>query len=224
MAEDVSETKIQFWLRTDKLPNVPPRWNGCPNQDYAVIRRNPDDKEASLDALRWGLVPSWAKDDKIAYKTINARAETVQTTPAFRGAWKAGRRCIIPVEGFYEWKKLDEKGKEKQPYLITRADKKLMALAGLWESRKGEGSEVQRTFTIITTEANEFMSAIHNRMPVILGAEQYDKWLSEETPLEESANLLKPCPNDWLAKFPVDKRMGNVKNQGAEFCQVMNSL
>ena len=148
MADDVSETKIQWWIK-GPLPNIPPRWNGCPTQTFGVVRQNPE-HELVLDSLKWGLLPAWAKDDKIAYNTFNARSEEMAGKPAFRSAWKAGRRCILPVQGFYEWKKLDDKGKEKQPYLISRADKEQMGLAGLWESRKGEGDEIQRTFTGIS--------------------------------------------------------------------------
>src|SRR5579871_2800282 len=120
MPNDFSDIKIAWWLRLKKwMPNLEPRWNGAPTQDFGVLRRDPETGERLLTPMRWGLVTSWSKDEKPAFKTINARVETVTTSAAYRGAWKAGRRCVIPVEGFYEWKKLPDR---KQPYLITMAD------------------------------------------------------------------------------------------------------
>ena len=130
-----------------------------------TIRRNPETGERTMDRLRWGLIPTWANDEKIAYKTINVRVETVGTAPSYRQAFKK-HRCLIPADGFYEWRRL---GKTRQPYSIQRKDGSLFAFAGLWEAWRAPGSEQWlRTCTIITCEPNEFCATIHNRMPVIL--------------------------------------------------------
>ena len=157
---------------------------------------------------------------KIGYSTFNARSEELAGKPSFRAAWKASRRCIVPLTGFYEWKKLDEKGKDKQPYLVTLKDGASMGLAGLWEERKQDGKEVMRSFTIVTTAANKFMSDLHDRMPVILDQKNAAAWLNEDaTTPEDAAELMKACPDKWLTKVPVDKRMGNVKNWQEEYCR-----
>src|SRR5580704_7823319 len=150
--------------------------------------------------MRWGLLPHWAKDEKIAYSTFNARAEEFTGKPAFRDAWKNGQRCLVVTDGFYEWKKLDPKGKEKQPYAIAMADDGQMVMAGLWATWKDpkSGSEIQ-SCTILTTGANGVMGELHNRMPVILTEKE-----------------LKPCADADLKIWPVDKRVGNVRNKGPE--------
>jgi putative SOS response-associated peptidase YedK len=168
--------------------------------------------------MRWGLLPHWAKDEKIAYSTFNARAEEFATKPAFRNAWKRAQRCLVVTNGFYEWKKLDEKGKNKQPYAIGMADDKEMIMAGLWATWKDpkSGAEIQ-SCTILTCGPNEVMGELHNRMPVILGRADWAKWLGEEPATEqELMALLKPCPDDWLKIWAVDKKVGNVRNKGAE--------
>ncbi|TAL01269.1 MAG: SOS response-associated peptidase [Rhodospirillaceae bacterium] len=212
------EIGLQFLMAPPPAINFPPRWNGAPTEDFPVIRRNPDTGRRSLNLLRWGLVPNWAIGEKPAFSTINAKAETLRDKPAFRGAWRAGRRCIIPLDGFYEWKK--QPGGKKQPYLIARADGRLMAVAGLWESKRLEGGEILRTFTIITTAANALVAQLHDRMPVILAPEDVSMWLGEvEATEEQLAALMRPCPPEWLTMVPVDPRMSNVRNQGPEFCR-----
>ena len=178
LENDYSEIVSGFRVGDAMRLNIPPRWNGAPTQDYPILRFNPETKACSLAMMRWGLIPAWSKDDKIGYSTVNARSEELAGKPTFRSAWKAGRRCVVPLTGFYEWKKLGPK--EKQPYLITRADKKVMAVAGLWESKKLDGGDVLRSFTIVTTAANGFMSPIHDRMPVVLAINDVDAWLGEK--------------------------------------------
>ena len=156
-----------------------------------------------------GLVPYWSKDEKTSYKCINARAETVATTPAFRGPYKSKRRCLIPGCGFYEWQKHPA---GKQPYYITSADGSLLAFAGLWDIWKKPDGEALTTFTIITTDANELVSQLHNRMPVILDLEDYQKWLEADDPRE----LLKPCPVETLQCFPVSTRVNTPKNNALD--------
>ena len=218
LENDYMEVTNGFRVRDLARLNFPARYNGAPTQDLPIVRW--DGSARTLAMMRWGLIPAWAKHDKIGYATFNARSEELAGKPTFRGAWKAGRRCVVPVTGFYEWKKLDPKGKDKQPYLVRPKDGKMMALAGLWEERTLQGKDVQRTFTVVTTSANKFMTALHDRMPVILDEKAIAEWLNEtETTPDEAATLMKPCPDKWLDMVAVDKRMGNVKNWQEEFCR-----
>src|SRR6266849_9879398 len=206
---------ITKWFGTkNAIPNSRPRYNVAPTDNIPVVRFNPETKERTLDALRWGLVPCWAKDIKIGYSLINAKAETVAEKPAFREALKS-RRCLITADGFYEWKKLDAKA--KQPYAITMKDRSLFGFAGLWERWKDKASgEVLRSCTIITTTPNEVCAPIHDRMPVILDPAEYGKWLGEE-PVDPVRLLmmLKPYPAEAMTCFQIDARVGNVKNDDA---------
>lgn len=188
---------------------VTPRFNIAPSQTALVVRAAEGGGTGAtphrrIDNLRWGLIPHWAKDEKIAYRTINARAETVATLPAFRDAFKR-RRCIIPASGFYEWQKQTVGKKEvKTPYRIGRTDQGILALAGLWSRwTSPEGVELQ-TFTIITTTPNNTLQVLHDRMPVILARKNYDKWMEKATPAAELQPLLVACPDDWLAFEPAD--------------------
>src|SRR3954463_11476985 len=197
-----SMLKVDF---TKGMPNSPPHYNGAPGQDYLVARSHPETQAVTLDLIRWGLLPSWAKDRKIAWKLINARAETVATQSAFKKAF-AKRRCLLPVDGFYEWQTV---GKEKRPYLIGMADGSPFTLAGLWENWKDpESGEWIRTFTIITTEANGLVSALHDRMPVIIAPEDRDRWLNGPNPHE----LAKPYPSHLMTIWPVFPKLNAVKN------------
>jgi len=165
--------------------------------------------------LRWGLIPSWVKDTKIGYSTVNAMAETVASKAAFREAFKS-RRCLIVADGFYEWAAISLK--EKQPYLIQMRDRKPFAFAGLWERWKDwAAEEVVQSVTIITTAANELCNPIHDRMPVILAQADYAKWLGEKpaTPDELQA-LLKPFDAKAMEAVRIGPRVGNIKNDDAE--------
>jgi putative SOS response-associated peptidase YedK len=143
-----------------------------------IVRYDQKAGHRTLDLMRWGLVPYWSKDIKIGFSTINAMAETIETKPVFREAFQR-RRCIVPVDNFYEWKKPGPK--EKQPYAIALADRSLMALAGLWETwRSRANNETVRSFTIVTTTPNELCEDLHNRMPVILPPDTWSAWLGEE--------------------------------------------
>jgi putative SOS response-associated peptidase YedK len=169
--------------------------------------------ERSLDLLRWGLIPSWAKDEKIGYSAINARAEGIDTKSAFREAL-VKRRCLVPADGFYEWQKLGPK--EKQPYHIRMKGGGVFAFAGLWEGWKLPGQEEWlRTFTIATTTANEICVPIHYRMPVILEQADWSRWLGEESSEVLPLELLKPFPADRMEAIPIGAAVGNVKNEGA---------
>ena len=154
---------------TGPLPNVPPRYNIAPTQDAPVVRQTKDADEREMDMLRWGLVPSWSQGPDSGYSMINARAETVATKPAFRSAFRF-RRCLVPADGFYEWRKVAGR---KQPYRITVKDGEPFAFAGLWEHWTGPDGYVVQSFTIVVTEANELLRPIHDRMPVILDPADY---------------------------------------------------
>ena len=163
----------------------------------------------SLDLLRWGLNPYWAKDIKVSFANINAKAEGIETRPAFHQAFER-RRCLVPVDSFYDWKKT---GTGKQPYAIALANRGFMALADLCENWKSPADEWVRSFTIVTTEPNELCAQLHNRMPVVLVPEAWPVWLGEE-PADEAQlkSLLAPYPSDGMVAWPVSQRVGSVKN------------
>jgi putative SOS response-associated peptidase YedK len=183
------------------------RYNVAPSADVPVIRVI--DGERVMSLMHWGLIPFWAQDTKIGYRTINARAETVTTKPAFRAAYKA-RRCLIPASGFYEWKRDVE---PKQPYFIHRRDNNPMAFAGLWETWQGADKTIE-SCTIVTTEANEMMAKLHNRMPVILDPEDFDWWMTGAA--HEVGQLLVPYPSEKLEAYPISRIVNNPRNEGPD--------
>jgi putative SOS response-associated peptidase YedK len=188
-----------------------PRYNIAPTQRALVVREQDGKRQAAM--LRWGLIPFWVRDAKIAYKTINARGETVATAPSFRAAWKA-RRCLIPTSGFYEWTKTPE---GKQPYLIGRKDGRQFSFGGLWETWKDAASgETVESYTIITGEPNSVAAKIHNRMPVIVDPADFGRWL---TAAEPPADLLRPYPADGMTAFPVSMAVNSPKNDRPELIQ-----
>jgi len=214
LSSDFGEIARVFGIPPERpAPNFAANWNAAPTQDLPVVRYDAAARHRSLDLMRWGLVPFWAKDVKIGYSTFNAKAEGIERKPAFREAFRR-RRCLVPVNGFYEWKKA---GKARQPYAVARADRTPLALAGLWEawhSSPGEtGGETLRSFTIVTTAANALLAPLHERMPVILDPEDWPLWLGENPaePAELKA-LLRPCPPEALTLWPVSPRVGNVRN------------
>ena len=192
--------------------NLEPRFNIPPTENIAVVRSH--DGKRTLDMLRWGLVPYWAKDIKIGFSMINAKAETVAEKPAFRDAFKE-RRCIIPADGFYEWKKLDTK--TKQPYAIVMKDHGVFGFAGLWERWKDRATgETIQSCTIITTTPNEVCAPLHDRMPVILPPENHARWLGEEpTDPPHLMAMLEPYSANAMEAYAVTTRVGNVKNTDA---------
>ena len=212
----VAEIARIFGTR-NTLPNYPERFNIAPTDPVLAVRFNAKTRERTLDALRWGLVPHWAKDLKAGATKINARAETVATLPAFRDAFQA-RRCLIPASGFYEWKKA---GGTRQPYAVVPEGEPLFAFAGLWENWRdrtaGEGAEWIRTCAIITGEPNELVAPIHNRMPVILPREAWPRWLGEEPADKDSLlALLKPFPVERMRVYQISAKVNSVKNDGPE--------
>jgi putative SOS response-associated peptidase YedK len=171
----------------------------------------------SLNALRWGLVPPWADDPKVGYRMINARSETAATKPAFRGAWKHRRRCLIPATGFYEWQKGPEPKAPKTPYWIQRADGRPFAFAGLWETWRGKEADAPplHSFTILTTSPNPYLERIHDRMPVILGEEkEWARWLDPQVASPEVADLLRPYPPEEMHAHPVSTYVNKPGNEG----------
>lgn len=203
----------QFLFESDAVPDLPglvPRYNVAPTQITPIVRRGTAGGR-ELTFARWGLIPSWAKDPKIGYSTINARADSVATKPVFRTAFKK-RRCLVPVDGYYEW---ITEGKKKLPILYEQPEHRPFALAGLWESWRGpagDAAEPLDTFTIVTTTANDLASRVHDRMPVVLDAVDYDAWLDpQRTETDDLEYMMRPYEGELLAT-DVDPIVNNVKN------------
>lgn len=212
LGTDFSQIRIK--LKFDAAaaaPNVPASWNVCPTDPMLVAVR--EDGKRIPYQMRWGLVPWWAKDIKVGFSSINARAESVDKTPAFRDAWKKGQRCLVVTDGFYEWKK-----PEKQPYAVAMADDDLMVMAGLWDEWKSPKGEHVKSCTIITCPPNKVAGALHDRMPVILAPDSWGKWLGDEPASgQELKALLVPCPDEALKLWPVNReKIGNVRNKDRE--------
>jgi putative SOS response-associated peptidase YedK len=187
----------------------PVRYNGAPSQDFWVVRRHPETGLYHRDRLIWGLIPSWCKDQNGGRKPINARGESIATLPSFRNAY-AKRRALLPIDNFFEWRRIKGAG-SKQPYAIGMKTGEPFALAAIWESWKHPGTrEIIRTFCIITTEANELLAEIHDRMPVIIPREAYDRWLSPIEP--DPRDLLVPYPADPMTMWPISTRVNSPKN------------
>jgi len=204
-----------------EVPDVQPSWNIAPTQLAAVVRQGDGgtgdsvsgSRARRLDLLKWGLVPYWAKDASIGSRMINARSETVAEKPSFKHALKR-RRCIVPADGFYEWRKTTE---GKVPTRIQRRDGRPLALAGLWEVwRRGAAAPLE-TFTILTTSPNRVLRPIHDRMPVILEPESFGLWLDPgETNPDRLAPLFEAGPGDELETFPVSRRVNSPANNDPE--------
>jgi putative SOS response-associated peptidase YedK len=235
-----SSTQLSFLLEQFRaepagVEGHQPSWNVAPASDVLVVVAGSDGAR-QLRELRWGLVPRWAKDPKAGNRMINLRAETVAAKPSWKSSL-ARRRCIIPIDGFYEWQD-QGKGRRKQPFYITARDEKPLALAGLWatwrdpaSAKGGEGDQASGagnepaggpddelwTCTILTTTANQLMASVHHRMPVILPPEAWDAWLDPgNTDVEQLAGLLAPAPEELLALWPVDPAVGNPRNNRPE--------
>lgn len=202
---------IQVLFETaNPVPNMAARYNAAPTDNLAVVRFNPQTRARSLDLLRWGLVPLWAKDLAFGPKCINARAETVASNKIFRDAFER-RRCLIPADAFYEWQK---RAGKTQPFAIMPADGGVFAFAGLWERWKNPADGgIVRSFTIVTGRANPLCEPIHERMPVILPPAAWPLWLGEtEAASAELLGLLVPHPAEAMRVYPIGPRVGNVRN------------
>lgn len=195
-----------------------PSYNVAPTDDIYVVRDDGGGRKVAPH--HWGLVPGWAKTPAVGNKMINARAETLATNGAFKHAFRH-RRCLVPADGYYEWRKTGQGGggKAKQPFFIHRADGQPLAFAGLWEEWRGpdRGSDQHlRSATVITTTPNEAMSTIHDRMPVVLLPSAWDQWLDpDHTGVDALEDLLVPAPDDLLVMHAVSGDVGNVRNQGS---------
>ncbi len=201
------QTQLYSWQDLHSLvtlttppQSLPMRYNIAPTQDSSVIKRGKHG-ERELHTLVWGLIPAWAKEKNIGYKLFNARAETINSKPSFRSAFKS-RRCLIPASGFYEWQKL-ERGNKKQPFYIKPKEGTILVFAGIWERWESPTGDYIESYSIITTTCNEIMRPLHDRMPVILERKDFDKWLDTEIKPDELTALLKPCPAELLTCYPV---------------------
>ncbi|MEM8712769.1 MAG: SOS response-associated peptidase [Planctomycetota bacterium] len=203
---------LQALFALKLLAAYDPRYNLAPSQEAPVVIDRGGERTA--ETMRWGLVPSWSKDPKIAYRTINARSETAAAKPSFRSAFKR-RRCLIPASWFYEWKR---EGKDKIPFRIRRRDERPLVFAGLWEHWKGTNEDPPRTtFTILTTDANDDLEGLHDRMPCLLEEEDFDRWLTTQVEDEEAVQrLLRPAPSGTLLTDRVSTRVNNVRNEGSD--------
>ena len=195
-------------VRDSRVHNYPPRWNGAPSQELLVIRRNHHTGEVSLDPLRWGLIPYWCED---------RRAGASRSTPSARRCARCRhsaiayrrRRCILPVDGFFEWKAIKGQ-KAKQPYAIGMKDGSPFGLGGLWENWKDPASgEWVRTFAIITTDANQLVAGIHDRMPLVIAPGDYRRWLGEEP---DPGDLMRPFPAEPMRMWPISTRVNKPEN------------
>ena len=185
---------------------VPPNYNVAPTQEVAAVLA--EGGQRHLELLRWGLIPSWADDPGIGSRMINARAETAPEKPSFRRAFRE-RRCLIPADGFYEWKRMNG---AKQPYYMRMREGRPFAFAGLWETWNDHGGPEIRSCAILTTAPNALAGEIHNRMPVILPAGSYDAWLDPEAEKEELVALLAPYPEAEMEAYPVSRFVNSPSN------------
>ncbi|MBK8069972.1 MAG: SOS response-associated peptidase [Rhodanobacteraceae bacterium] len=194
-------------FRVHKYPVYSASYNIAPTQAALAVRRQGDDNEWAL--LRWGLVPHWAKDLSIGARTLNARGESVAEKPAFRGAFRY-RRCIVPASGFYEWQATPG---GKQPFAIVPTDLPCFGFAGLWEHWTSPDGSVIESVAVVTTAANALMAPIHDRMPVILAPEDYERWMSASA--ADAQTLIQPCADRRMRAYPVSRAVGNVRNNSA---------
>jgi len=210
ITDPIEEIMDRYYASIAEGFEYKPNYNAAPMQFIPTIIGSKDGNR--LGALRWGLVPNWAKDEKIGNKMINARAETLTEKPAFKRLISS-KRCIIPCSGFYEWKK---DGSVKQPMRILMKDDSIFSLAGLYDTWIDPEGNKLSTCTIITTEPNSLMADIHDRMPVILRPQDEADWLNKESDKESVLRLLRPYEADEMIAYKVDSAVGNVRNNNEE--------
>jgi putative SOS response-associated peptidase YedK len=202
-----ADLAVQFNL--PEIPDMQPRYNIAPTQPVAVVRVAGKSQAREMVMLHWGLIPFWAKDPKIGSRMINARAETAAEKPAFRAAFRR-RRCLVVADGFYEWQKQNG---TKQPFFIRLRDKHPFAFAGLWEHWEGPDDSIIQSCTLLTCNPNDFLKAIHNRMPVILDPADYDLWLDPEVEDRDLLQpLLHPYPAQSMDGYPVSRYVNSPDN------------
>jgi len=205
-----SPEAIRALFRYTDLPNFPPRYNIAPTQPIGIVRLEHGERRFAL--VRWGFIPSWAKDPRMVSLMFNARGETVIDKPAYRAAMRR-RRCLVPADGFYEWRRI---GSRSQPYYVRRKDGKPFAFAGVWETWTGPNGEEFDTAAIVTTRANQTLATIHERMPVVLGEDAYDLWLNcAEVDPEATVSVIAPAPDDLLKSYAVSGAVNRAANDEA---------
>lgn len=216
LPDDVSEIKLDLKIDFDEIADYRPSWNAAPTTKLpVVVSRN---GERTLTLMRWGLIPSWAKDLKIGHATFNARAESLDTRPAFRGAWQAGRRCLVIADGYYERRDAD-----KQPFAVALGNRGPMTFAGLWDTWRAEDGNTIRSFAIITTAANDLLEPLHDRMPVLIPPDRWAAWLGEKSTTGTALNaMLKPYPGAAMTFWPVDRAVGDVRNDSPDLFAPLN--
>jgi len=218
-AQPRSSDELALIFRARPATDVPgDRFNVAPTDEVAAVVEHHGDR--TVDSFRWGLVPFFAKTAKDGARLINARAETVESSPAFRSAF-ARQRCIIPADAFYEWRRERDPATGRtlrsQPFAIRRSDGDPLALAGLWSSwRDPDTAAHLYTCSILTTDPNQLVAPLHDRMPVVLDAADWDAWLAEATPPGELRSLLRPAPSETMDAYAVSPAVNNVRNEGPE--------
>jgi putative SOS response-associated peptidase YedK len=203
----------EYFDTSDWQDDWNPRYNIAPTQPVPVIRQHPKEPARQISLMKWGLIPHWAKDPSVAMSTINAKSETAATKPTFRDPLKF-RRCLIPTDGFYEWKKT---GTSKQPFCFEVHEGELFAFAGIWDGWKDSNGNWVKTCSILTTTPNAVTSAVHDRMPVILDSAHYDLWLDPGMQdVATISELLKPYDARVMRCYPVSTRINHVANDDPE--------
>ena len=201
--------RFQAWDEVEDRP----RYNIAPTQPVLTVRKEHGKKSRRFTTMRWGFIPSWAKDMSIGTRTLNARSETVATTPAFRESIRT-KRCLIPADGFYEWRKM---GSVKQPYCFEVGEGGLFALAGLWDQWKSPEGQIIESCTILTTTPNSLIADMHDRMPVIVAPDKYDVWLDPDvTDFDAIRDILKPYDVALMRRYPVSRKLNNSRIDDAE--------
>jgi putative SOS response-associated peptidase YedK len=208
------ERYLRDHFNLDEDPAWQPRWNIAPTQQIAAIRQHPMEPKRIFGLMRWGLIPYWAKDQSFGLRTINAMSETAAEKPVFRDALKR-RRCLIPADGFFEWKKIAPK--EKQAYNFGLATGSVFAFAGLWDRWRDSNNNILETCTILTTMPNSLVAEVHDRMPAILGPGDYERWLDPGiTKAEAILDCLRPFDASLMSKYPVGPRVNRPENDDEE--------
>ncbi len=215
--------EIADWFHADDahVPQFFPSYNVAPQSFQPVVRLSRHTGQREIVLMRWGFVPHSSKDARIGPPTTHAKAETIASAPAFREAMKR-RRCLVPADAFYEWQKVD--AKTEQPFAIALKDGAHYGFAGIWERwKEAKGYESLETFLLITTDPNELIRPLHDRMPVIIEPSDYGRWLTPGDPLHPPLDLLRPFPADRMIAWKVDARVGNVKNDDERLLEAVHA-
>jgi putative SOS response-associated peptidase YedK len=209
-------TQIMTWEQIHKLSeaivpasSLPQRYNLAPTQASAIVRLDKDGNRQGR-MLKWGLLPSWTKDKSVASSLINARAETIELKPSYKAAFRS-RRCLLPMNGYYEWVKTVGSD-QKQAFYISQQNSEPIFVAGIWERWHSDGVEQIETFSIITTESNSYLRQLHERMPVLIRSEDFEVWLNPASQLKDLKHLLKPADDSILGCYPVSDLVNNPAN------------